>query len=111
DGYFPLYWDERSGSLFLEIPRFDAEFFFSTGLSAGIGANDIGLDRGAGGSGRIVVFQRVGPRVLLVQPKELFRSSSSSRLERKAVEDSFAKYVLWGFPIPAASGAAVLVDA
>jgi len=47
DGYFPLYWDERSGSVFLEIPRFDAEFLFSTGLSAGLGSNDIGLDRGA----------------------------------------------------------------
>jgi len=23
DGYFPLYWDERTGSMFLEIPRFD----------------------------------------------------------------------------------------
>ena len=48
DGYFPLYWDERSGSMLLEIPRLDAEFLFSTGLSAGLGSNDIGLDRGAG---------------------------------------------------------------
>ena len=46
DGYFPLYWDERSGTMFLEIPRFDSEFLFSTGLSAGLGSNDIGLDRG-----------------------------------------------------------------
>ena len=43
DGYFPLYWDERSGGMFLEIPRFDTEFLFSTGLSAGLGSNDIGL--------------------------------------------------------------------
>ncbi|HWW82504.1 MAG TPA: hypothetical protein VNZ26_02815, partial [Vicinamibacterales bacterium] len=46
DGYFPLYWDERAGSLWLEIPRFDAEFLYTTGLSAGLGSNDIGLDRG-----------------------------------------------------------------
>ena len=26
DGYFPLYWDERTGNLFLEIPRLDSEF-------------------------------------------------------------------------------------
>jgi Met-zincin/Domain of unknown function (DUF5117) len=110
DGYFPLYWDEHSGSLFLEIPRFDTEFLFSTGLSAGLGSNDIGLDRGAGGSGRIMVFQRVGPRVLLVQPNQSFRSSSSNRLERKAVEDSFAKSVLWGFSIAAETGGRVLVD-
>src|SRR4051794_23394493 len=35
DGYFPLYWDERTGSMFLEIPRLDADFLFSTGLAAG----------------------------------------------------------------------------
>src|SRR5712691_5168057 len=46
DGYVPLYWDERTGSLFLEISRLDADFLFSTGLSAGLGSNDIGLDRG-----------------------------------------------------------------
>src|SRR5581483_6709531 len=73
DGYFPMYWDERTGSLFLEIQRFDAQFLFATGLSAGLGSNDIGLDRGAGGAGRIVLFQRVGPRVLLVQPNQSFR--------------------------------------
>ena len=37
DGYFPLYWDERTGSLFLEIPRFDTEFLMNTGLAAGLG--------------------------------------------------------------------------
>ena len=70
DGYFPLYWDERTGSLFLEIPRFDTEFLMNTGLAAGLGSNDIGLDRGAGGGARLVLFQRVGPRVLLVQPNQ-----------------------------------------
>jgi len=48
--------------------------------------------------------------VLMVQPNESFRSSSSSRLERKAVEDSFAKSVLWGFSIAAETGGRVLVD-
>jgi hypothetical protein len=111
DGYFPLYWDERSGSLFLEIPRLDTEFLFATGLSAGLGSNDIGLDRGAGGGGRVVQFQRVGPRVLLVQPNQSFRSSSANPEERKSVEDSFAKSVLWGFAVAAESGGHVLVDA
>src|SRR6185436_12292866 len=46
DGYFPLYWDERTGSLFIEIPRFDAEFLLNLGLAAGLGSNDVGLDRG-----------------------------------------------------------------
>lgn len=111
DGYFPLYWDERSGSMFLEISRLDADFLFATGLSAGLGSNDIGLDRGQGGGGRIVQFQRVGPRVMLVQPNQSFRSSSRNALERKSVEESFAKSVLWGFTVAAESSGRVLVDA
>ncbi|MBZ5726231.1 MAG: DUF5117 domain-containing protein, partial [Acidobacteriia bacterium] len=111
DGYFPLYWDERSGSLWLEIPRFDAEFLYATGLAAGLGSNDIGLDRGQEGGGRVVSFQRVGPKVLLVQANESFRSSSPNAAERRSVEDSFAKSVLWGFTVAAESDGHVLVDA
>jgi hypothetical protein len=111
DGYFPLYWDERTGSLFLEIPRFNAEFLYATGLAAGLGSNDIGLDRGQEGGGRLVSFQRVGPKVFLVQPQESFRSSSSNPAERKSVEDSFAKSILYGFTVAAESNGHVLVDA
>jgi len=111
DGYFPLYWDERGGQLWLEIPRFDAPFLFTTGLSAGLGSNDIGLDRGSGGGGRLVRFERVGQKVMLVQPNQTFRSSSANALERKSVEDSFAKSILWGTTVAAESGGRVLVDA
>src|ERR1039457_2253889 len=78
DGFFPLYWEERTGSLWLEIARFDTDFLYTTGLAAGLGSNDIGLDRGQEGNGRIVSFQRVGPKVLLVESNELFRSSSAN---------------------------------
>src|SRR5262249_22152747 len=88
DGYFPLYWDDRTGNLWLEIPRFDADFLYTTGLAAGLGSNDIGLDRGQSGQGRVVSFQRIGPKVLLVQGNESFRSSSANEAERKSVEDS-----------------------
>jgi hypothetical protein len=111
DGYFPLYWDERTGTLLMEIPRFDSEFLFSTGLSAGLGSNDIGLDRGGGGQGRVVSFHRVGPKVMLVQGNQSFRSSSTNVQERKSVEDSFAKSILWGFTVAAESNGRVLVDA
>ncbi len=112
DGYFPLYWDERTGAMFLEISRLDSDFLFSTGLSAGLGSNDIGLDRGSGrGGGRLVQFQRVGPRVMLVQGNQSFRSSSKNPLERKSVEDSFAKSILWGFTVAAESQGRILVDA
>ncbi|MBZ5586928.1 MAG: zinc-dependent metalloprotease [Acidobacteriia bacterium] len=111
DGYFPLYWDARAGSLWLEIPRFDAEFLYVTGLAAGLGSNDIGLDRGQEGGGRVVSFQRVGPKVLLVQTNETFRSSSPNPAERRSVEDSFARSVLWGFTVAAENNGRALVDA
>jgi hypothetical protein len=111
DGYFPLYWDERAGNLYLEIPRLDAEFLYTTGLAAGLGSNDLGLDRGQEGGGRLVTFQRIGPKVLLVQHNDSFRSSSANAAERRSVEDSFAKSVLWGFTVAAESNGRVLVDA
>jgi len=111
DGYFPLYWDDHTGNLWLEIPRFDTDFLLATGLAAGLGSNDIGLDRGQEDSGKVVSFQRVGPKVLLVEGSESFRSSSANPAERRSVEDSFAKSVLWGFTVGAETNGRVLVDA
>ena len=108
DGFFPVYWDERTGNLYLEIPRLDTPVLYATGLAAGLGSNDIGLDRGQEGAGKIVSFERVGPRVLMVQGNENFRSSSANPAERRSVEDSFAKSVLWGFTVAAESNGRVL---
>jgi hypothetical protein len=111
DGFFPLYWDERTGSMFVEIPKLETDILLNTGLAAGLGSNDIGLDRGTGGGAKLVSFQRVGPRVLMVQPNMSFRSSSANPLERKSVEDSFAKSVLWGFAVAGEANGHVLIDA
>ena len=111
DGFFPMYLDEPGGKLWLEIPKLDTEVLYSTGLATGLGSNDIGLDRGMGTGAKLVSFQRVGPRVLLVQPNMSFRSSSPNVLERKSVQDSFATSVLWGFAVAAESNGHVLIDA
>jgi len=111
DGYLPLYWDQKTGSLWMEINKFETEMLYSTGLSAGLGSNDIGLDRGQSGQGRVVKFQRIGPRVLMVQPNYTFRANSPNPDERRAVEDAFAKSILWGFTVGAESDGRVLVDA
>ncbi len=110
-GYFPLYWDSKGGKIWLLIGRFDAEFLYVNSLPAGVGSNDIGLDRGQLGQGRIVKFQRSGPKILLVQPNYSYRASSESADERRAVEESFAQSVLWGFDVAAAEKETVLVDA
>jgi uncharacterized protein DUF4953/uncharacterized protein DUF5117 len=111
DGYFPLYWDEGAARLWLEIPALDTEVLFATGLASGLGSNDIGLDRGMPTGSRIVTFERSGPRVLMVQPNYRFRALSSNAAEVRDVRDAFARSVLWSFPIAAATGGRVLVDA
>ncbi len=112
DGYFPLYWDSTAGQLFMEISRFNVEVLHLVGLAAGLGSNDIGLDRGQTQASRIVTFERVGQKVLMVQPNYDYRSSSTSAAEQRAVRDAFARSVLWGFTVAAESdgGRRVLVD-
>src|SRR5439155_16821207 len=61
--------------------------------------------------GRIVRFERIGPKVLMVQPNLNFRASGANPAERKSVEDSFARSILWGFTVAAESDGRVLVDA
>ena len=46
DGFFPLYWDDDAGTLWLEIGRLGVEVLYVNALAAGVGSNDIGLDRG-----------------------------------------------------------------
>lgn len=110
DGFFPLYWQEASGKLWMEISRLDTEFLHSGGLAAGLGSNDIGLDRGQLGGSRIVRFERVGPKVFMVQPNTRYRATTDSPEELKAVKDAFAPSILWGFVVAAETKGTVLVE-
>ena len=110
-GYFNYYWDNSSGKIYLEIQNLDQEFLYINYLSAGVGSNDIGLDRGQIGNTRIVYFTRIGPKILMVQPNYKFRAKTNNREEQKAVEDAFAKSILWGFVVLKEEKQSVLVDA
>ncbi len=110
DGFFPLYWDADAGQLWMEINRFDTELLHLNGIGAGLGSNDIGLDRGQGNGSRIVTFERAGRKILMVQPNYRFRAHSANQAEVQAVEDAFARSVLWGFTAAAESEGSVLVD-
>ncbi len=110
-GYFNLYWDAKVGKLWFEIDKWDTEFLYQSSLPAGVGSNDIGLDRGQLGETRIVRFERSGPKVLLVQENLNFRAVSDDANEKRAVHDSFAESVIWGFTAAAEEDGRVLVDA
>ena len=55
-GFFPIYWDAKAGKIWLEINRWDKEFLYIGSLPAGVGSNDIGLDRGQLGDEKVVQF-------------------------------------------------------
>src|SRR5688572_5322515 len=110
-GFFTFYWDAKAGKVWLEIDKWNTEFLYVESLPAGIGSNDIGLDRGQLGDSSIVRFDRSGPRVLLVAPNYAFRANSNDADERLAVKDAFAESTLWGFELVAEEGGRVLVDA
>jgi len=111
DGYFPLDYDAKAGKLYLTIDRFNTDFLYLDQLPYGLGQNDIGLDRGQLGEGRVVRFERFGPKILLVRPNQTARSSATDAAERAAVTQSFAESVLWGFKVEAEDGKKVLIDA
>jgi hypothetical protein len=110
-GYFNLYWDAKQGKLWLEIDKWGTEFLYQSSLPAGVGSNDIGLDRGQLGATRIVRLERSGPKVLLIQENLDYRAVTNDADERRAVRDSFAESVLWGFKVEAEDGERALVDA
>src|SRR3982074_2607815 len=110
-GFFNLYWDAKQGKLWLEIDKWGSEFLYQSGLPAGVGSNDIGLDRGQLGPTRIVRFERSGPKVLLLQENLEYRAVSNDPDERRAVHDSFAESALGGFKVEAEEKDHALVDA
>ncbi len=110
-GFIEFYYDEKQDKIYLLIEKFDTELIYVESITAGVGSNDIGLDRNQLGAERIVKFERRGPKVLLTQPNYFYRAISNNSAEVKAVQESFATSVLWGFTIAAEENGKVLVDA
>ncbi|MFN9863870.1 MAG: zinc-dependent metalloprotease, partial [Bacteroidota bacterium] len=110
-GFFDFYYDEKQDKIFLVIDKFDTELLHVESLTAAVGSNDIGLDRNQMGKERVVKFEKRGNKVLLTELNYFYRARSNSEAERKAVEQSFAQSVLWGFTSLAEEGGKVLVDA
>ena len=111
DGFVPVYLNGDDGKIYLEISRFNREFLYQISLPTGVGSNPIGLDRGQLGDTRVVYFECAGNKILLVQPNYDFRALGNNAAEKRSVEESFAKSVIWGFKVEAAEGDRILVDA
>lgn len=112
EGFFTFYTDENKGKIFLEIDKLDHEFLYVNSLPAGVGSNDLGLDKGQLGRTRVVEFRKAGNKILLVHKNHEFRASYTDNPdEAKSVQDAFAESVLWGFEIADTKDGKHLIDA
>jgi hypothetical protein len=110
EGFFDFWWDDETGKIWLKVDKLDEEFIYVNSMAAGVGSNDIGLDRSQLGNTRIVTFKRVGPKVLLVQPNYDYRATSGVALEEKSVDEAFARSVLFGFEAEVREDDSILID-
>jgi Met-zincin/Domain of unknown function (DUF5117) len=99
EGFLTYYWHEAKGKMYLEVKNLQDEFVYYPSLSRGLGSNDIGLDRGKLGAEHLLKWVKAGNKLLLVEPNSYYRARSTDAQERQAVEQSFAKSVLFGFEI------------
>jgi hypothetical protein len=110
DGFFTFYWSDREGKIYLEVDSWNMDFLAVSYLSRGMGSNDVGLDRGKIGVQKVVSFFRSGNKVLLIQPNLDYRADSGDSLEVRAVSESFATSVIWGFTVLAEEEGKALID-
>ncbi len=109
-GYFDYYFDEANDQLWLKVDELNNQFLYANYLAAGVGSNDIGLDRSQQGGERIVYFEKRGSKLFLIQPNLEYIARSDNELEKKSVREAFASSVLHAFKIEAEEDGSYLID-
>jgi hypothetical protein len=109
-GFFNFQYEETTGKMLLEIRQLNEDFLMVNAFGTGIGSNDLGMDRGRLQDVRIVRFEKHGDRILLVQPNLDYRAHSTNAKEVRAVEEAFAKSVLFGTKIEKKEGNSYTID-
>lgn len=98
-GLFNFSYSENKDRIYLEVNSLNKKFLYVSALSQGVGSNDIGLDRGQLGVRKIVYFRKAGNKLLLIEPNLKYIAETRNSLEKKSVNEAFAKSVLHGFKI------------
>ena len=93
--------DARTGKIVATFPPpagdgVSARYIYLTQLETGLGSAPIGLDRAApSGGSRIIVFRRVGKKVLAEIENPKFVALTGNADEQMAVRDAFATSTIW----------------
>jgi Met-zincin/Domain of unknown function (DUF5117) len=110
DGFIPVYLNDRTGQILLELPRDSARVLMLATLATGLGSNPIGLDRGSGSEEKVTRFERSADKVLVIFENTQYRSSGGADNLRSVLE-AFPPSTIAALPIVAEEGGHILVDA
>ncbi|THD58252.1 MAG: DUF5117 domain-containing protein [Phenylobacterium sp.] len=100
DGLLPTYVDKAKGRILVALPAPDAEgvsgrFLYVTALKTGLGSAPVGLDRARISQSRILVFRRLGAKVIAEYENPRFVAKGASADEQAAAHDAFAVSTVW----------------
>jgi hypothetical protein len=106
DGLLPVYVDKAQGKIFLSLPAPGADgiagrFIWMASLRTGLGSAPVGLDRDQPGESHILVFRRVGKKVLVELENPRFVATGAPAAEQAAARDAFAYSTLWAGEVAA----------
>ena len=100
DGLLPVYVDQARGRILLSLPAPDADgvsgrFLYLTALRTGLGSAPVGLDRAAIGETQVLVFRRIGRKVIAEYENPRFRAAGAPAPEQTAAREAFATSTVW----------------
>jgi len=111
EGYIPMLWDAGQGRLLFELTRFDQDVLYFTSVAKGSGSGSVGLEWAGGGEGGVIQFQRVGPKVMVVQKNLRFRAGNGGAGIEKGIDASFPDSIIASLPVIRTDAGKVIVDA
>lgn len=98
-GLFDLYADAGDGAVLAAFPAADSgvlgRYIYTARLTAGLGSNPVGLDRGFGIEAQILRVERAGDRILFILENAGFQPLGAGPDEALATAQSFAESVIW----------------
>ena len=103
-GFIDLYVNESNNRVLAKLPPPDESgvslrLIHSARLTAGLGSNPVGLDRGWGEGGRVVTLRRMGDVIIAEEENLRYRADANNPLEARAVRESFARSFMASLPI------------
>jgi hypothetical protein len=92
--------DAKSGKIIATLPKPDSHgvsgrFIYLSQLETGLGSAQIVLDRAGASDTRILVFRRIGKKVLAEVENSKFTASSGNPDDQASVRTSFATSTIW----------------